>query len=59
MKVKRDAVEPKEPLVLRSMVDASSRHCRGDEEACGLVVPVNFKRGPANLKRPFGEAEDE
>ena len=58
MKVERDAAEPKEPLVFRSLVEASLRHCRRDEEASGLVVPVNFKKGPANPRRPFGGAEE-
>ena len=58
MKVERDAAEPKEPLVLRSLVEASSRPRREDEEASSLVVPVNFKKGPAILRRPFGEAEE-
>ena len=58
VKVEKEAAKPTEPLAHRSQAKTPLRPCRRGERACSLVVPVNFKRGPANQESSLGKANE-
>jgi hypothetical protein len=58
VKVEKEAAKPNESLANRSQAKTSLRPCRRGERACGLVVPVNFKRGPANQEPSPGKVTE-